>query len=129
LAFPNYWPQRETMTNQYFFFWKSKKSRKAMSYFLLSSSHFVFMWPQTFKFCKKYGFSQKTFLRIVRYTNIHFESFLKFDSAHFGIQIDRFKKFFFWWKKKCSTKKSKKKFSKISRFIYQNMHNQILRNY
>ena len=44
--------------------------------------------PQTFELSKKYGFSQITFFRKVRETNIHSESFLKFDSAHFGILID-----------------------------------------
>jgi len=39
-------------------------------------------------FLSKYGFSQITFFRKVRETNIHSKSFLKFDAAHFGIQID-----------------------------------------
>ncbi len=50
------------------------------------------MRPQTFEFSKKYGFSQITFFRKVGKTNIHSESFLKFDSAHFGILIDIYKK-------------------------------------
>jgi len=32
-----------------------------------------------------YGFSQITFLRKVRETNIHSKNVVKFDSAHFGI--------------------------------------------
>ena len=45
-------------------------------------------------FFLKYGFSQTTFFRKVRETNIHSKNFLKFDSAHFVIQIDRSKKNF-----------------------------------
>ena len=40
---------------------------------------------QTFEFLKKCGISQITFFRKDKETNIHSESFLKFDFAHFGI--------------------------------------------
>ena len=45
-------------------------------YILIESE--VWMW----------GFSWKTFFRRVKDTNMYFESFLKFDSAHFGILIN-----------------------------------------
>jgi len=59
-----------------FFLKKLKKSRIAQSYFLLLYFRFVFISPQTFKFSKKYGFSQITFFRKVKETNIHPESFI-----------------------------------------------------
>jgi len=55
------------MTNQYIFFWKSKKIKKR----------------QTFEFSKcsiECSISQITFFRKVRDNNIDFENFLKFDS-------------------------------------------------
>jgi len=68
------------------YFWKSKnKSRKVQSHFLLLSFRFDYMKPQTFELSKKYGFSHKDFFGKVRETSIHSESFLKFDSEHFGI--------------------------------------------
>ena len=47
------------------------------------------MRPQTVEFLKQCGISQITFFRKVKGSNIHSESFLKFDSVHFGIKIDQ----------------------------------------
>ena len=47
------------------------------------------MRPKTFEFRKKYGISQITIFREVKENNIDSESFLKFDSAHFGILIGK----------------------------------------
>ena len=41
-----------------------------------------------------YGFSRKAFFREVRDTNVDSESFVKFDSTHFEIQIDHYRKKF-----------------------------------
>ena len=120
LAFTNYWPQRENMTNQYNLFWKSKKKpRKVQSHFLLLSLHFVFMRPQTFEFFKRYVFFQISFFRKIRDTNVHSESFLKFDSLHILV-----------YKSKCIRKKNlnhlvENFFSDIIWFKYQNLQNQI----
>ncbi len=64
---------------------RRKKSRKVLFHFSLLSLHFFVMSPQTFKLFKKYGFYQTTFFRKVRDTNIHSNSFLKFESSYFGI--------------------------------------------
>ena len=109
MAFTIYWTQRENVTSQNNFFWKSKKkSRKVQSHFLLLSFRFGFMRPQTFELTKKYVFSQITFFRKVRDTNIHSESFLKFYSAHFAHK-STYIRIFFFVKKKFQLKNSKKK--------------------
>jgi hypothetical protein len=64
---------------------EEKKSRKVLFHFSLLSLHFFIMSPQTFELFKKYGFYQTTFFRKVRDTNIHSNSFLKFESSYFGI--------------------------------------------
>jgi len=68
-----------------YFLWKSKqKSRIVQSYFFLLTLCFsIRLW--NFEFFKKYVFSEITFFRKVRDANIHSESFLNFDSAHFAI--------------------------------------------
>jgi len=78
LAFTNYWPQRENITNQYFFFERVNKYLENISLTFRSYLLIFLLWDlKLFELLKKYGISQIHFFRKINETNIHPEIFLE----------------------------------------------------